>query len=545
MKKRIIFSVIAVVLSCVCGLTACGQSGGDKNNGGDNSYVQGAEYIIQYVDDSGPHQITVTGGMPYSIETLPSREGYVFTGLFDAEVGGTQYVSAAGASLSPYTDGKNLVLFPQFKAKEYTFVLDYQGARVTGERQITASYNQSLPELPKNLEIDHKTFKGWFTETDCGGLQVADEYGLIPVVSVVKSDNFDLSAENLYLYAGFEWEKVNVTCYFGGSVAEERVQVDWGSSVSDIIPKTRVDGKAPLTWSKFGDGEIYTGLVEDGMILHAEEFAPIIEFDANGGKAVKPIVKRAGTSITLPTTTKATYKFSHWEDAKGDKFEVSAMPQKSVTLTAVWNAMIVFDENGGSEVDDISVAKGNAITLPVTEKGGYIFAGWYTSDKIQYTSTTMPAAGIVLKAGWYKANEDTVVLIASNKTKGDQDRSPNMSSSLCFTFDFDSFFQSNQKVNVIVDWHVKMYYSNISTFRPVYLNIYSKREISSNNLLYSKTFNEVAGEYKTITFRTNFAVSEDFYLCWWGGTGAYPGITLIFSDFYYTVHYPDTTTLYL
>ena len=61
-------------------------------------------------------------------------------GLYDAEVGGTQYVSASGASLSPFNDGKNMVLFPQFKAKDYTVILDYQGAPVTGSRQLTASY---------------------------------------------------------------------------------------------------------------------------------------------------------------------------------------------------------------------------------------------------------------------------------------------------------------------------------------------------------------------------------------------------------------------
>ena len=299
MKRKffsVICTVVAMLISCMAFFTGCG------NNTPEDTTPK--EYTIQYTDDSGTHQITVTAGMPYSLDVVPERTGYTFTGLFDAEVGGTQYISSTGASLSPFTDGKNMVLFPQFKAKDYTVILDYQGAAVTGVRQLAVAYGSSLPELPKNLTGEHKEFAGWYTKTNCDGTQISDEYGLIPVVSVLNETNFDLSGEYVYLYAGFEIEKFTVTCCFETGMDTEDLQVEYGTPANRIVPKTRVNGNAPLTWSKTQGGEVWNGKVEDDMVLYAVEYAPVIELDSNGGNEVNSVVARAGSIIALPTPTK-------------------------------------------------------------------------------------------------------------------------------------------------------------------------------------------------------------------------------------------------
>ena len=366
MKKKYLIAlcmVIVMLVSCMAFFVGC-----DKNTPEDTTPK---EYTIQYTDDSGTHQITVTAGMPYSLEVIPERTGYVFAGLFDAEVGGTQYVSSTGASISPFNDGKNIVLFPQFRAKDYTVILDYQGSTVTGGRQFTVAYGSSLPELPKNLTAEHKEFVGWYTQANCEGTQVADKFGLIPVVSVLNDTNFDLSGEYVYLYAGFEVEKFTVTCCFEAGMDTEDVKVEYDTPVNQIVPNTRVNGQAPLTWSKTQGGEVFNGKVTGDMVLYAVEYAPVIELDSNGGSKVKPVVARAGATISLPTPTKEMAKFAYWEDMQGNKFTSATMPNKSLSLKAVWQAKLVFDENGGSDVDDISVAAGNKIILPTPEKDGF------------------------------------------------------------------------------------------------------------------------------------------------------------------------------
>ena len=54
----------------------------------------------------------------------------------------------------------------------------------------------------------------------------------------------------------------------------------------------------------------------------------------------------------------------------GEEANITKMPADGAQLKAVWQAMLVFDENGGTEVKDISQEAGTAITLPTPEKEG-------------------------------------------------------------------------------------------------------------------------------------------------------------------------------
>lgn len=500
----------------------------------------GKDYTIQYTDDTGTHQIIVQKGMPYAMESVPVKDGYTFMGLYDAETGGTQYTSATGASLSPFTDKKNMVLFPQFKAKEYGVILDYQGAPVTGERQLIVPYGSSLPELPKNLPVEHKDFAGWYTEADCGGTQIADQYGLLPVVSVLNDTNFDLSGEYVYLYAGFAPEKHTVTFCFEQGMDTEEVQVPYNTPVSKVVTDTRVDGKAVLSWSKTQGGEVFNGKITDDMVLYAVEYAPVIEFDSDGGSPVSPVVARAGSALSLPVPEKELAGFSHWEDGKGNPYTAATMPGKSMALKAVWKAKLVFDENGGSDVDDISEGAGNKITLPTPAREGFLFAGWYTAEREQYTSATMPAEGIALKAGWYQEKSETVVVIESTKYEFRYSSEKPYTGGLCYTFDYKKYFNDNKAHTVKIDWYVKVRVGD-STSRPVYIDFYSQKQVSSSYLIETKKLENVTNEYREYNFITTFAAEDNFYSCWYTRSG----VLLSLSDFYYTVYYPDTTTLYL
>ncbi|MDE7380393.1 MAG: InlB B-repeat-containing protein [Clostridia bacterium] len=537
MRKKIVSIIstfMAVAVLCACLFTGC-----SNNNGGTG------EYTIQYTYDKGTYQLTVNSGMPYVLDVIPEKTGYNFKGLFDKEEGGTQYVSSSGASVAPFSAGKNLVLFPQFEVKSYTVILDYQQAQVTGSRQVTVFYGESLPELPKDLSKEHKQFTGWYTAENCGGTQVADKYGLIPVVSVLSDKYFDVSGEYITLYAGFEAEKITVTCAFNFETNAEKIQVDYGTPVSDIVTKTRINGEAPLTWSKTQDGEVFNGNVEEEMTLYALEFAPVIDFDSNGGSEVKPVIARAGSVVALPTPVKELAKFSHWEDMQGDKYTETSMPSKSISLKAVWQAKLVFDENGGSEVDDISIAAGESITLPTPEKDGFIFAGWYTAEKEQYTSSKMPAAGLVLKAGWYKEQSKNTVVISS--TSSDSARINKASvNSMCYKVKYDNYSSGNNAINIRLSGHFKIKSTWAESYGAMsaYLEVYSQQTISSSYLLVKEQFEGVTGSYRDYNFEISLNISDDAYLCFYHAC-QYTTWPFNISDFYYTVYYPDTTNLYL
>lgn len=540
--------VIAALVFCMSFFIGCGlfESGSDKGKDDDTPQT----YTIQYTDDFGTHQLTVTAGMPYSLESVPEKTGYTFNGLFDSAEGGTQYVDANGASLSTFDDGKNIVLFPQFSAKEYTIILDYQGASVNGVRQVTATYGSSLPELPKTVTAEHKTFAGWYTQENCGGIKIADAYGLIPIVSVFNDTNFNIHSEYIYLYAGFETEKVTVTCNFGGDANNETVTVDYDTPISQIVPNTRVKGKAPITWSKTSGGEVFNGNITENTTLYAVEYAPVIELDVNGGNKVIPVVARAGSTISLPTPTKDLAKFLYWEDMEGVRYTSTTMPNNSISLKAVWQGKIVFDTNGGTSVDDISDVAGETITLPTPEREGYLFAGWYTTEKEQYTSNKMPATGVKLKAGWYKTKEATITLVENNYKSYDIYMSSNaLTEKERKKLDLSSYIGAVGDNGVLIKYEVHYKWGSESSNESAVgtIALYEGSVLSSAYQLYRKNLTHSVGEaYVKDSFEGSSVIHNNvLYLYFGGESSRYVNGYVQFYDVYVVLTYPDTAVLFL
>lgn len=555
MKKRTI-TLVALLLVAVSvmsiGLTACGLFD-DDDNGGSNTPSEPVKYTIQYTDDNGTHTITVESGQPYSIDVIPERKGYEFTGLYDAQIGGTQYVAANGSSVSPFTDNKNMVLFPQFKAKQYKVVLNYGDAPVTGMREIDVDYNTELPELPINLTVANKDFKGWFTEPNCGGTQIADTYGVLPDRRLVTEQNFDLSNANgyIYLYAGFTGTMRTVTFYVGDGNAPIEMQVEHGTLISDVVPDYRdEDGYAVLEWTQASNptenSTVFKGEVTRDMTLYAKTFAPVIEFDANGGEDVTPLVQTAGRNITLPTPVRANYKFLYWADASGEKTAYSTMPSESVELTAVWQAMLVFDENGGVDVNDISQEANTTVTLPTPERDGYIFAGWYTTSGEKYESTRMPVVSEVLKAGWYKTKVENLVIVSGSTEVKCQSHEYRFADEL--TINMSTFLPADfvGEVQLSMEWKEKHTDASQSNQKDVGVVFYSQSTISDAYKLGSTFTTHDSKNYITITKDLTAQITGNkIYVaiaCDSNSSGwLYNGYI---SDFRVIVSYPDTSVMY-
>lgn len=80
-------------------------------------------------------------------------------------------------------------------------------------------------------------------------------------------------------------------------------------------------------------------------------------------------------------------------------------PTTTVTTvtTLPGTVTIAFEENGGTEVTNISQASGTAVTAPTAPtKTGYTFVGWYSDSGLTsaYTFSTMPSSNLTLYAKW-------------------------------------------------------------------------------------------------------------------------------------------------
>ena len=254
------FAVMIVVMAAA--LTACDIFGDDRS---EDEEVP-SEFIIQYSDDTGVHQITVGAGEPYSISRIPLKTGYDFLGLYDREQGGTQYINSAGSSVGVFTDNVNIVLYPQFSPKIYTISLDYGGAEQSGAASTEATYDEILPQLPPGLRLENKVFTGWYTRPGGAGTKVADENGNILGGLKFTDEMFDITSSQVKLYAGFTWETYEVRFEYPNE-QPVIVSVEYGTDLADIRLPKRADGKAVTQWRKLGEDAPFNGTITGPLTL--------------------------------------------------------------------------------------------------------------------------------------------------------------------------------------------------------------------------------------------------------------------------------------
>lgn len=137
-----------------------------------------------------------------------------------------------------------------------------------------------------------------------------------------------------------------------------------------------------------------------------------VSFDSLGGTKVETIKVKKGSTITKPENpTKEGYSFIAWM-LDGEEFNFDKKITKNIKLTAKWKEesgiiyTISFDTDGGNKVDNIKVKNGKINNLPIPEKNGYTFVGWYNkTEKVEVGDTI--SKDITLKAKWEKQTEQS------------------------------------------------------------------------------------------------------------------------------------------
>lgn len=137
-----------------------------------------------------------------------------------------------------------------------------------------------------------------------------------------------------------------------------------------------------------------------------------VSFDSLGGTKVETIKVKKGSTITKPENpTKEGYSFIAWM-LDGEEFNFDKKITKNIKLTAKWKEesgiiyTISFDTDGGNKVDNIKVKNGKINNLPIPEKKGYTFVGWYNkTEKVEVGDTI--SKDITLKAKWEKQTEQS------------------------------------------------------------------------------------------------------------------------------------------
>lgn len=144
---------------------------------------------------------------------------------------------------------------------------------------------------------------------------------------------------------------------------------------------------------------------------------PQVVFEPNGGDEPRVIDPTTGNEIDitqredipyLPRTERRGYMFEGWyENAEfeGEPVTFPYTKYRNIVLYAKWAVQefeIVFLSHGGSEIPSMLVRYGESYVLPVPQRDGYNFLGWFDAadETLQYTDHE----GIGLGVGEGEAN---------------------------------------------------------------------------------------------------------------------------------------------
>lgn len=117
-----------------------------------------------------------------------------------------------------------------------------------------------------------------------------------------------------------------------------------------------------------------------GNIQNSKYYNVII--DSDGGNINDDYVKMQGAKVSHPgTPSKDGYRFIDWFIGDNECYFPIPIEDKTI-IVAKWNKIIyytvVYEENGGTELEDDIVEKGTIIEEPNILKNGHYFRGWYS-----------------------------------------------------------------------------------------------------------------------------------------------------------------------
>ena len=331
-----------------------------------------------------PSTVTATYDQSLNNLPVPKRLRYVFSGWYDSQIGGKQYVNADGNSTAKYDKTENCTLYAQWQeAPDCTVTFDPNGGVLAGKTTSEQRSNDSVQYKPDDPTKEGHSFLGWYKDSAC----------------TQRWDFSDWVTGDMTLYAGWRANSYTITFNTAGGSAIDPITQDYGTTINAPAAPTKT-GYTFTGW----DTAIPATMPAHNMTITAQWTVNqyTITFDTDGGSEVAPITQDYGTTINAPAApTKTGYTFTGWSPA----IPVT-MPAENVTVTAQWRInsyTVSLDPNGGRvSPDALSVTYLTAYgSLPTPVRSDYRFDGWYLGDdKVEPQTVMSQAAPHTLTARW-------------------------------------------------------------------------------------------------------------------------------------------------
>ncbi|HHR2632583.1 TPA: InlB B-repeat-containing protein [Listeria monocytogenes] len=315
--------------------------------------------------------------------TAPTKDGYTFTGWYDAETGGTKWDFAANKM-----PAKNVTLYARFSTNAYTATFDTEGTTTTQ----AVDYDSLLTE-PTAPTKDGYTFDGWY-DAETGGTKWNFATNKMP-------------AKNMTLYARFSLKAYTATFNVEDTTTTQAVDYE------ALIVEPTAPTKEGHTFDGWYDAE--TGgnkwdfaankMPAKDVTLYARFTVKSYTVTLNGEAVTTQTVDYLGLLQEPTAPTKAGYTFDGWYDAEtgGNKwdFATNKMPANDLALYARFTKNPVAPVDPVDPVNPIQPAdpahQDDPIDniLPATEKTNITAAVKPAKDpaKITKQSKELPKTG--------------------------------------------------------------------------------------------------------------------------------------------------------
>ena len=372
----------------------------------------------------------VVYGTTYTIRAIPAaptgfkvRKGTVNTG--DVWFNGATEVKPGDVVTMDATDAVTYIAY--YDPETYTITYDSDGG--TAIPSISYPYGAEV-DTTIETEKEGYDFGGWTYSPALG------EGDTMPASHVTATAIWTPSAATYVV----EIYKQNIADDYYTEDNDATVTVN--TYVGTTITRTDV-----ATYEVAPTGFNYKETVfvpSDGVVPTSGELVVKIYFDRNvhtvsysvDGEPLTTAQYKYGAAVTDPTPapTKTGYSFIDWTYATLDTG--NTMPDADVTATAnfdIESYTIHFDTDGGSTINDLTVAYGGTINVAAPTKTGYTFDGWTTQDTAFVLTAnanltgddlpaTMPDVGVngtsVTVTAQWKINQYTITFTYGDVNNG-------------------------------------------------------------------------------------------------------------------------------
>ena len=326
----------------------------------------------------------------------PTKAGYNFAGWYSDR----NYSNKWSFSTKIRSD---ITLYAKWEKQidKYTVTFESNGGSAVGSKQVNDGDKISAPVQPTKKMF---VFGGWYKDSD---------------FEEVWDFDTDVVTKNITLYAKWKEEEVRITSVNNATIEDNEITMVVGESIDEVDMNGKIilnhsEATWKLYYDRLGQMEIPTRIAankNDNPLNSGSNVFYIVVTNKNGTQTknyILDIYKKyevkvmvfglngitpidTFTAVTLetmptPTATVTGYTVIGWESTSVIPGEI--LPKDAplaITLTAKLKAntyKLTLDENGGTlENKECNATYDSSVTLPIPEKPGYTFVGWYYRDE--------------------------------------------------------------------------------------------------------------------------------------------------------------------